>query len=1251
MAGYDPLGDTQRRFGDRYPGLSGVDEDSGLRINTKPQEPDALRMLRRLREQRAAREQTQVKQETLADPGFWEEALDAGKSVGGSVLEGLGTLMDNTPFAGVPETLAGLASYPAEGLGRLTGAGEDGRGAADFQDMDAAGAALNLNPLGLIANMVGLGTGDSDLRKRGKEFFEKASRGLSAGDQEVLGGYGTKAGVAAINPIATAAVVGNEAIDYFGDGTTEGPLTHIGLGQGGKTDDALYRMGLETAVSGPLNITPAGGTEFIGSAYNAAKASKAGAWMIEKFPRAALLPERAWLKVSGAAKRSAVLGDDQMQRLYTAQQAFEDEAAPAFQRLYQDILVAEKDAFAKLALKPEQEAAVRQGILEIAEQPAAWRRVAAHRLTDDEMVKEALVEMADLYGDYPAKAAALERKFKIGTKDMVSDVFEYAQREASPELRAWTAANPTARKILTGERRKLDRQAFESAWAGFEHGRKLGDLNINEAEDVIRASLSKAGLPENIPIFARDAFGGLARRTEANMHRAKVRNLYAAATDVFGQSADQKLVQDVVYAVLDEKQALAWKRAADAALGAVDATDMQAGFRQGREEVRKGFAESAGPATDRPVANVVNQTVRDAKGAAREAAEKAENLDPAKWSPELKAQWVETVVKRAGISGPPRSMSALELLRSKKVPLPDNLDDLSRMATTFVDPEDAAKVAKYADNFYSRGLDRGAVGKWYDGLKQIYQRATLARPSSLTKDLIGTTSQGFIAGNTVADLAQAVQDLGGSSHNWAKGVGKGFTAPDDALRLMAEGVLQTTKEEALAKGAFEGVPVLGRIEERGVLGALIPGKAGEAVGKATDELLHARVWYEQTHRLATYRKAIREGMNHKQAVEEVYKHFGQFNELTKLERTALNRMLFFWTWMVRSVPVAMRNLVDHPIRSRILLTLMAHGEQGAPDWFNRMGGYVLGVDENGNADAIGTGGSTYFSPLFSLLQGETANALAAGDYGAILAGEDGEYGKGGLARDVLRSAPPFVSVPAMWSQGTDPFTGEALKDEQGHSNVKAPMAFYWLMNHNGEPNAIERVLGLTAKTDKQGNLRGLTIDPHWGFLMRVLPGVDVAASDVSSFVDPRQADASGLSLGKGAARQAGFPVYRFSMDDKQEKNLKDFRKALHKEVGKLSGGGLDVVYGRVSPTTQTARGHKMRNDVDRWQAEADRQGLGPKASRAYVDQRLSRLYQHEWRLIELDRRLKVLQDSAREEEEKRKLTDLSLAARLTPARE
>jgi hypothetical protein len=187
------------------------------------------------------------------------------------------------------------------------------------------------------------------------------------------------------------------------------------------------------------------------------------------------------------------------------------------------------------------------------------------------------------------------------------------------------------------------------------------------------------------------------------------------------------------------------------------------------------------------------------------------------------------------------------------------------------------------------------------------------------------------------------------------------------------------------------------------------------------------------------------------------------------------------------------------------------------------------------------------------------------------------------------------------------------------------------MNHNGEPNAIERVLGLTAKMNKDGSLRSLTIKPELGWLMQALPGVDAAAADVSAFFDPRQADASGLSLGKGALRQAGFPMYRFSMDDEKARNVAAFRKALHSEVGKLAGGGLDVVHGRVAPTFTTLRGQKMNRDIATWRIEADRLGLGPRATQAYVDQRMTRMYQAEWRLIDLDRRLRILQDAAKPE--------------------
>lgn len=1150
----DPLETTTRRLGSEYGNLGGDPLDGELEaqfeaLAQKRRERRRRRLTRAERSlEQSLQQEESLKNAAAVDPSFWQEHFGE-DSVGGKVLSGLGTLIENSPVAGIPETVQGLHSYASELAGKATG-----EKYANFEnDPTFWGSVLNLHPLGLLANVVGIGTHDSELRKRGREQKEKVGRSLGALEEVGLETPVVREGIQlAQGGIPAVLTDGKYKPGLIG--ATEGVGSLFDKSESDVRDwrwETAYETGSDPTMFVDLPLSAV-----LKGAYQAAKASKLGQAAIKRFPKLALLPERAWLKFNNRYKEAMVLGDEKAQELYALDRAFSEEAAPELLKIQQDIVEGEAKLFSRVEAPWRKEAGLAGreetlGLLSnVVEAPKEWRKVEAARLSDDDVVRETLLEAAEFYDDIAAKTAAVERKFGIQTADLQGE-FEYFMRQLSPELREFMRTNPSARKILTGEAGRLGRLEFEQAWAGYEKGRKLGNYNYRDSEDILRKTLrEEAGLPDDIPIWDRDAFGLLRNRLERDTERMKVRHLYAAATDVYGQRA----------------------------------------------------------VPDDQLAGIVAK-MADAEGDAAQAAAKA--------------------AEAAGIKPPAGHMSALQLLKDKKVALPDDIQSLSKLATTWISPADAKFVAKYADNFYWRGLEtRGAFGRFLDGFKGILQRALLARPGSLSKDWIGTASQGFMAGN-LAYLEGARKSLGGSWGKWAEGIGKGFHADDDVLKLMAEGVLNTTRHDALEKGLLEGVPVLGRIEERGLIGAALPGKAGKAVAKVTDSMLDARVWFEQVNRLATYRKAIQEGLSHREAVEQVYAYWGKFDELSKFDRNVLNRLFLFWSWRKASVPIALRNLLDKPLRSRLLMMMMAgntEDDERVPEWARRLGGWTAGTDENGNMRVISVGDSSYFGPLASLVRSDSMKALKQGEYQAFVSG---------AAREVLRSTPAYWQSVGELTQEQDYFTNQSWWGGEGRTGqtTKAPMAFWWLMNHDpeGKPTALQELLGLKdirgerdPETGEPGPLRHITMKPAAAWLLGALPGAEPLLTDVSAFVDPRSADVGEASLLKGGARVAGVPVYSVAPPDEQQTLIRDVREALHKDADRLAGGALDVYAGRLTPSN-TGRGQSLRRDMEQWQAEAKAQGLGEYAARAYVDLRLQRLYQQEWRLMELDRRLAYLQ--------------------------
>ena len=654
-----------------------------------------------------------------------------------------------------------------------------------------------------------------------------------------------------------------------------------------------------------------------------------------------------------------------------------------------------------------------------------------------------------------------------------------------------------------------------------------------------------------------------------------------------------------------------WSRNAFADLaGDVDKAADAAKFRN----VHMAFVDAFGEA--QPVLPELQKLVNDGLDALPESAD---------WTPKAKAAWIEAQVGDKVRPLDPKSVSALQIMRDAKVKLPENAEDLTRLATTFISPEDAKTFTKFLNNFYWQHATRSGLGKWYDAVKAVYQRATLGRLSSLSKDLIGTSSQGFIAGNW-NELEAARVALGGDPVTWARGPA-GYQIGDDVVRLQAEGVLHTTKGEALQTG-FKGK--LGqRIEKRGVLGSIIPGKAGEKVAKVTDAMLDARVWWEQVNRLATYRKAIKNGASHAEAVEDVYRYWGKFDEMSALDRKLFNRIFFFHSWMRASVPITLRALLDHPVRSRWLLTAMAGNisdDKNYPEWLRRMGGYALGLDQSGNASVVSTGNSSYFSPTFSFLQSDMTDALRQG--------KPAEAGSLAL-RDVMRASPPFVQAAGELAQQRDYFANRDWYDENGVQQTRAPIGFYWFTGD--EPTAVQKVLNLTPVTDKDGHLKYVTMDPYWSWLFGATPGAEPLMQDMASFVDPRMEDnpyrvdigdkGVGFSLKKGFARQIGLPTYSVPLQDQQARDIRKLQDAIRDDLKTLAGGALyRSESGYITPSQRTERGRAMAYDMEKWTQEGKNQGLSGVDLKNYIEQRMIRHYQNEWRIMEMNRRLQALRD-------------------------
>lgn len=1262
---------------------------------------DVETMRKQIAEQRAQtaerRKQAETAQEYKSDPMFHEKVFGLMKAP----LEWSPIAKTISFLSGPVETVGAIGSLAAETLG------------ADKQYKQELGIGEILES----AEFGGPGQ-DSAVRKRGREFWAEAGEQLALAHEQSPVGIGF---------VPMQAI---DALEHF---------EYVKPGDAHKYRALSAELGLQIAAD-PLNAIDFGPgvVKQLGKLEKLVIKSKPFLKFASKHPKIAYAPSKFIRYATGHAKEAAVMGDEGMTNLLQAERNFVDEAGYEYAKLRHDALAAEAATATRLE-KPEDLLRLKEDLPGAVEKGKDWRM--AQREIVEDTYQKVLLDAADQYDDLGARAYALDQKWsrKYGK---LGGEYAWFGRRYSDQLADFIAKHPDAQAVLFGEQAGRSKEALLNALQDWEKGRKLRDFDFLESEGIVRESLRAKGIPvpDDMPVWSRDAFGDVARRAEKAQDAAKLRNLYLNFAEEFGipvgapdlveqvmgkwsklerppvvgPKPDAASLDDVTKAetIARENMTAAgyaeWKahddlRSATDAAGAARARMQEASaagdaaqaaarrkqakddyfkaqdqfnagdakgheamkdatrrLKEAEEALKKARASNATPediarlqreVADAEAAAAKSKTAwEDASkrskkadddwSATREAATKAkadydkayadweaaakadQSATPENWSAHAKAAWVQGQVGRpAG-----RALTALDVLLKSKAQLPDDVGELARLASTLVTKEDATKFRRYLENFHWQHLDKPhKILQGFDAVKRVFQRALLSRFSSVSKDNIGAFTQSVLAGNWT-HLEGARKALGGNPVTWANGAGTGFTAAPDVIHLMNKGVLETTVGEAMHGKPFFQNRVLRNIEERGVLGGLIPGKAGEAVGKVTDTFMHQRVWFEQVNRLATYRKAIADGLSDAEAIEEVYKYWGKFDELTKLERDVFSRIFMFWSWMARSVPITGGNLLDHPARMKLGLMIMAgdaRGDQGdnMPEWMKRMGGWILGKDENGNVDVLSAGSSTYASPLFSFLQGDMVKAMGRGDIEEV---------PGLGLREVMRSAPSFVSAPFERAQKRDYFTNQDWwkdMDTQTGSNMKAPSFMYHLMDPSGQkPTLLQSMLGLKAETDPEtGQFKRVTMDPRWAWLLDALPGVAPVLTDASAFTHPGMVDAGGeFSIKAGIARQVGLPIYHVNPPSDAQSDAYELRNALIKDIDRLSSGSLYYDNGAVLPSERTTRGRQLKAAREQWNLEAKQQKLSDPERRAFVMDRMKAEFTDEWRLYELNDRLRVV---------------------------
>lgn len=539
--------------------------------------------------------------------------------------------------------------------------------------------------------------------------------------------------------------------------------------------------------------------------------------------------------------------------------------------------------------------------------------------------------------------------------------------------------------------------------------------------------------------------------------------------------------------------------------------------------------------------------------------------------PEELAAFVVDVMKRK--APPPAGFrTALDLALESHIALPATLNEQLQWANTLLDVQDVEKWAKLAPGFRPDIDPKSLLGratKFLDTISTGIRRSILSSPASVGKDALSTmtwlavaTKNPLTVGKHLLDYARGKQNI------------------EALARLEAAGALRSTRAMA------ENVTAMGRfgkfIKERGVLGGLASGipVKGEAVSKAVsvvpNKLLEFRESVDKAARYALFMDRKAAGFSDADAVQDVFKYLGNFNDYASgaIEKSVLQRFFLFWAWNRRALGFAMRGFMEHPLRAKMLF-LMTAGNVSAHDedmdrWALSRGGFIWGHDKFGTPKLIPLGAGSYMNPAWNALNSDSIAALSRGDIGAAL---------GGVSADAAAMSNPLVGGVMELAANKDSLTGlpiyrDANTAYDGALADHAPAVLNYIPG-------IRELLGVEpvkigGDGEDKDRVAYYRMNP-WGkwFLEWTNPGAMNLAQQASGPFDGRR------TMGEAALRMTtGIPTYSMTSlrADKQDRvKLNKLRASLGEAVADLSGHPFTMGGdGRLRPNDKSEAGQRLQ---------------------------------------------------------------------------
>ena len=234
-------------------------------------------------------------------------------------------------------------------------------------------------------------------------------------------------------------------------------------------------------------------------------------------------------------------------------------------------------------------------------------------------------------------------------------------------------------------------------------------------------------------------------------------------------------------------------------------------------------------------------------------------------------------------------------------------------ATKNLKSEEAKKLAEEVHNKMVNPESLKKALQMFDGIQNIWKAQALVAPSYHIRNMAGN-----LWNNYLADVKTGAYAIAGKLQNGMR-TGK-LTEAEKKL------VSEMEKHGVIGTGQYGGdieklvSSEIGKTSINPFSQRFAGYKANRAVGSAV----------EDNAKIAHFISKIREGYGAKQAAESVKKYLFDYGDLTDIEKGVLKRIMPFYTWTSKNIPLQIQQFIEKPGKYSKIATVKKDIEQGVP---------------------------------------------------------------------------------------------------------------------------------------------------------------------------------------------------------------------------------------------------------------------------------------------------------------------------------